>query len=322
MKPINQYQHIAIRLPNWLGDICMALPIIRALQANVLRDNPSAQFTLLMLPQYVSLMQKLEITGKCEALPKKGAGYFMRCLTRRGQFDAHILFTNSQRGDLEAWLMGAKARFGVAMPNRQRRLLTDRYVLNANFDQETMHQTALWVDYAKHFGWLEAPMLAPYSNVQPVAENNIALICGSSNAPEKRWGIQNWQQLIQQLVTQFDQVTLLGTAEDRVICDQVQSVVADTNKVQSLAGKTSLSGLVDVMRQQRLVIGNDTGGLHLANVLGVPVMGIFGPTNPVRTKPIHHAPVVVVQSAQGAFKGKMSDVTIDAVLEKLSSLKL
>ncbi len=297
----------------------MALPIIRAMQENVLHDRSDAKFTLLMLPQYVSLMQKLDIKGDCVALPKKGVGYFAKCLGWRGQFDAHVLFTNSQRGDLEAWLMGAKSRYGVASPSRKRRLLTDRYELDAGFDQEAMHQTALWTDFAKHFGWLDAPKLSPFANPLQPPTNHIALICGSSNAPEKRWGVENWQRLLKALVTQYDQVSLLGTREDREICDQVQSVVTEANKVVNLAGETSLSGLVDVMREQRLIIGNDTGGLHLANVLGIPVMGIFGPTNPTRTKPIHNAQIEIVQSPHGPFKGKMSDVLVDEVLARLAT---
>ena len=106
MNTLRQANHIAIRLPNWLGDICMALPIIRAMQSEVLQTNPNARFTLLMLPQYVSLMKTLAIAGECVALPQKGMLYFAKCLAWRGQFDAHILFTNSQRGDLEAWLIG------------------------------------------------------------------------------------------------------------------------------------------------------------------------------------------------------------------------
>ena len=208
-------------------------------------------------------------------------------------------------------------RYGVALPGRQRRLLTNRYELPADFDQEAMHQTALWTDFAKAFGWLSTPELTPFKNPNPNAANNLALICGSSNAPEKRWGVKNWQQLLQALAPQFDQVTLLGTQEDRAICDEVMSVGIEAGKVVNLAGETSMSGLVDVMRQQRLIIGNDTGGLHLANVLGIPVMGIFGPTNPIRTKPIHNAQVEVIQSPHGPLKGNMSDVTVDDVLARV-----
>jgi len=65
--------------------------------------------------------------------------------------------------------------------------------------------------------------------------------------------------------------------------------------VLDLAGQTDLPEYMSRLQSCRVVVTNDTGGMHLANALGVPVLALFGPTNPVRTGPVFSAPFAVVQ---------------------------
>ncbi len=307
---------IAVRLPNWLGDVCMVLPIFRALQTKVSQENPGAEITIFVQPQYVSLLNKLGVEADIIALPKKNWRYFFHFLSWRGEFDDYILFTNSERGDLEAWMTRATSRYGIARPQKPRKLLTHRYVLDKQFDEQALHQTRLWENFTRHFNLITANELdlTPFFTEQ-VKKSQVGLICGSANTPEKRWAIDNWQNLASQLLTHFDEVVLLGTPDDVDVCQQIQAgVKGDKTRVTNLAGKTSLAGLIDVMAQQQLVIGNDTGGLHLANLLGVPVIGLYGFTNPVRCHPIFDAPLVIIESPKGYGKGVMSDIGVDEVL--------
>ena len=66
-------------------------------------------------------------------------------------------------------------------------------------------------------------------------------------------------------------------------------------RVHDLAGKTGLIDYCGALKQCRLVVTNDTGGMHLANALGVPLIALFGPTNPVRTGPIFAGPTTILQ---------------------------
>ena len=52
----------------------------------------------------------------------------------------------------------------------------------------------------------------------------------------------------------------------------------------------SLPGFAAALGRCRVLVTNDTGGMHLANALGVAVIGLFGPTNPLRTGPVFNAP--------------------------------
>ena len=58
-------------------------------------------------------------------------------------------------------------------------------------------------------------------------------------------------------------------------------------------GQTTLDQLIDELRQCRLLLTNDTGTMHLASLLGVPVVAIFGSTEPLLTGPLGNGHIVL-----------------------------
>ncbi|MEM8550144.1 MAG: glycosyltransferase family 9 protein [Verrucomicrobiota bacterium] len=124
----------------------------------------------------------------------------------------------------------------------------------------------------------------------------IGLIPGTENDPSKRWPADHWRALIEQLLIERKdaQLSTFGTSRDVEITQRVVEGFPP-ERVQDLAGKTGLVEFAEALAGLDLLICNDTGGMHLANMLGTPVLVIFGPTNPVRTGPIFHAPAVLLQ---------------------------
>ncbi len=298
----------------------MALPIIKAIQ----NTYPQAHCTLLVQPQYVDLLTALGVEGELLPLPKKNWRYFLTFLRWRGQFDAQILFTNSERGDIEAWLIAAKQRFGITRPDKPRKLLTHHYALTSDFAADPRHQTHLWRDFTAQFHWHDGIDLSPYCPTEPpppAAAGAIGLICGSANTPEKRWPVGHWQALIGALLQRSDaRILLLGTADDRAVCEAITDAIKDS-RVENLAGRTTLAELTTLMRGLSLLIGNDTGGLHLANAVGVPVIGLYGYTNPARCRPIYDAPLTILPAtaAARAETTSMADISVAQVLDALDA---
>jgi ADP-heptose:LPS heptosyltransferase len=113
-------------------------------------------------------------------------------------------------------------------------------------------------------------------------------------------------------------VVLFGTSNDRSITNEVAAGFAE-GCVRNLAGQTDLAEFCEGLKDCDVVACNDTGGLHLANMLGTPVIAVFGPTNPVRTGPIFAGPAHILQPdgcpATGGFS--IDGVTVDRVLEAL-----
>ncbi len=306
-----------IRLPNWLGDVVMAVPLLRAIRTS----RPDAEITLTGRAAFLPLLQAWDVADRYEPLPARGAGYFLHFWRRRLAYpDVYLLFTNSFRGDLEAWLTRCPQRFGLGRPGKPRPLLTHRHELPADYDEATHHQLELWEDFLKTFGLAAPPDRTPcLPPVTPGADAPTGLIAGSENAPEKRWPVAHWRKLIDAFPDR--RFVLFGTAGDRAITSQIALGFPEP-RVTDLAGRTDLPGLVAAFRTCRAIVTNDTGGMHLANAVGVPVIGLFGPTNPVRTGPVFASGVTVLQppACPPTGGGRLADLTPETVAAALAGL--
>jgi heptosyltransferase-2 len=153
------------------------------------------------------------------------------------------------------------------------------------FDESAHHQFELWESFLRHFGLQgeidRTPL--PWIGAEDSAASDIGLIAGSENMPEKRWPIASWRRLIESLPG--ERFVLFGTANDAPITAAIAAGF-DLTRVENAAGRTDLVTFARRLRRCRLLVTNDTGGMHLANALGVPLVALFGPTNPVRTGPI------------------------------------
>ena len=283
---------IWIRMPNWLGDIVMAIPLIRAIE----KGRPDAEITLFCQPHYQSLLDHLKIGQRVIALPPKGIGYFFFFWKLRRQYpDVHFLFTNSLRGDLEAYLSGAPLRLGGST-KKKRKLLSHQALISKEFDKK--HQTELWREYLKFFGLKESINFSPFFSSKNQKKNDNKLIClapGSSNTPEKRWPIENWVKLLKLLIENFpsNEFRLIGTISDSQICNEIKLKVPFRN-VRDLSGKTNLVELCSLFLNARALICNDSGAMHLANAMGTPTVAIFGVTESLITGPVYTSPVKLV----------------------------
>ena len=113
---------------------------------------------------------------------------------------------------------------------------------------------------------------APYIVVHP-----------GSGAAAKCWPEERWATLVDALATRGYQVLLTGSASEHAL---LAKIVTETRSVpRNLAGKLSLPELAELLRQATLVIGTDTGPLHLAVAVGTPTVHLFGPTRPERFGP-------------------------------------
>jgi len=317
---------VFVRLPNWLGDVVMALPLLRALRAS----RPDAELVLVAKKPLLALLESWGIADRTIALPPQGLGYFAFFRGLRAEHpDIWLLFTNSFRGDLEAWLTGCRQRFGLLRPGKRRPLLTHAYVVPADFDERTHHQLELWENFLRHFG-LNAPLDRTPIPAAPTSDRStlnpplstlppIGLIPGSENTPAKRWPVAHWRALIAAHPTTH--FVLFGTANDAPITAAI-AAGHDPSRVENLAGRTTLPDYCARLRACRLLVTNDTGGLHLANALGVPLLGLFGPTNPLRTGPVFSGPTRLLQPPAcpptgGGNLADLSPETVSAALHEL-----
>jgi len=286
---------IYVRLPNWLGDVVMAIPLLRALRAS----RPDAELTLVGKSQFRSLVEAAGVADRYEPLPKRGLGYWRHFHAFRKRYpDVYLLLTNSIRGDMEAWLSRCPQRFGLRRTGKLRFGLTHSFRPESSYDEREHHQLDLWENVWRHFG-LDAPIdRTPLeaTDKSPRARHAtrplIGLIAGSENMPSKRWPVAHWRALLAALPEH--RFVLFGTPGDRPIAQAIADGHSNLH-VENAAGKTDLAGFVLRLCECSLLVTNDTGGMHLGNAFGVPLIGLFGPTNPVRTRPVFASRVEIMQ---------------------------
>jgi ADP-heptose:LPS heptosyltransferase/lauroyl/myristoyl acyltransferase len=315
LKRLPRGTRLWIRLPNWLGDVAMTVPLLRAVRLS----RPDAEITLLAKPGFVPLLESWGLADRVRALPQPGAGYLARFAAMRAEYpDVWILFTNSLRGDLEARVAGCPQRFGVLRRGRRRPLLSHGYRVPDDFDEAQHHQLELWLAFLRHFGLEGRPDRIPLLVGGP-EQGPVGLIAGSENEPSKRWPVAGWRRVVEALPR--ERFILFGTRADAAITAAV-AAGQDPSRVQDLAGKTSLAEFAERLATCRLLVSNDTGGMHLANALGIPVLGLYGPTNPVRTGPVFAAPFKVLQppGCPPTGGGRLADLAAEIVLEAMGYL--
>ncbi len=295
---------IFVRLPNWLGDVVMALPMLRALRAS----RPDVHITYLSRSAYIPLLNKFPLADRFIGLPADGLPSWILCSRLSHEHpDASIALTNSIRGDIEMLVTGAKIRIGLRREGYARPLLTDGYaILRRNL--ETTHQSKVLEEMFKHFGLTTEVSYAPFT-MNPFNRNGpIGFVPGSSNTPEKRYPAELWRDLAIKLNRP---IALFGSPTEQEIG---QTISHNLPLVTDFIGKTALDGLADELSKCSLIIGNDTGAIHLANALGIPTIVLYGPTSPLRTRPVFHVGVTQIKAPEGQG---IETIKVDEIFERV-----
>ena len=103
-----------------------------------------------------------------------------------------------------------------------------------------------------------------------------------------RWGNKFWK------TAPKTEIHLYGTAADRLSTSQIAEALP-AKRIQDHAGQTDLVTFARELATCAFLVGNDTGGVHLANALGTPVHVLYGPTNPLVTGPFFEAERNIIQ---------------------------
>ena len=114
----------------------------------------------------------------------------------------------------------------------------------------------------------------------PVPSDGYAVLVPGARWKTKRWPAEHFGKLALLL---REATVIVGSRSDSDTADEIVSL--SKSKAMSLAGKTDLKDLIGIMRRARFVVSNDSGPMHIAAALGIPVFAIFGPTDPARTGP-------------------------------------
>ena len=126
----------------------------------------------------------------------------------------------------------------------------------------------------------------------------------------KRWPVQHFRALVNQIQEKFDAVILLGDTAESAVCQDIE----DSLRLPgiNLAGKTDLLQAAAVLAQSQLFVGNDSGLGHIAAATGTPTVTVFGPGDPARYHPWHPQARWIQSNT-----GNIEDIAVDAVIAEI-----
>jgi lipopolysaccharide heptosyltransferase II len=286
--------------PNWLGDAVMALPTI----ADVRRHFRGARLIVAARRSIADLFRMSPDVDGVVVLEWSGKVLKRDALSRdiaaveTEEIDTAILLPNSFAS---AWLVHrahVPQRWGYATDLR-RPLLT-RAVARP---RRSVHQAAYYQHLVGELGVppgpLEPAIATPpdaivgarmllQSRAWDESRPLVAVAPGAAYGTAKRWLPEHFAALLTSLVKVGAQCVLVGSAVDVDTTEWIKTRVPDGQRrhVLDLTGVTTLSLLAGVMAIARAFVSNDSGAMHLASAVGVPVAAIFGPTREYETRPL------------------------------------
>ena len=130
----------------------------------------------------------------------------------------------------------------------------------------------------------------------------LALCPGAEYGPAKRWPVEHFAQLAQQVISQGWQVWLLGSDKDKSVAEQIAQSAGEG--CRNFAGLTSLGQAVDLLSLADQVVSNDSGLMHVAAALGKPLVALYGSSDPGFTPPLSDDAKIINQhlSCSPCFK--------------------
>lgn len=295
-------ENILIIKPSSLGDIVLALPALTALR----KAFPDAKISWLIRPEFAPLIEnhphltdviifERKLLGKAWFHPYAFASLLslIRRL-RRDKFDAVIDLQGLFRTASLAWLSGCKKRFGIAnarefahifyshkvAPDTDCVHLVDYYlkIIRAAGASETQAHFVLPQDPAA------ADSIRRLLTSHGIRPDNYAVFIPGSAHSDKCWPTQRFAALADKISSRFHvSIVAAGTESESDTIEDLKNLA--NVPIANLAGQTSISELAALLKAARLVVSNDTGPGHIAAALSVPLVMIFGRSNPARVAP-------------------------------------
>lgn len=296
-------QKILIRGVNWLGDAVMSTPALERLR----EAAPNSQITLFTHVKLADLFQHYPHVNKVITFQDGESVFSVARRLRQQQFDLGLVFPNSPRSALETFLARIPQRVGYGRPwlltrsfprppvQMHKRSAAEIRALVAqnNRGRETFRADAHHVHH--YLRLIPAQWTAPRLHIRDdeVAKARkrlpnqglwLGLNPGAEYGPAKRWPVERFIEAANRLHEKLNCGWILfGGPQDAAFTAQIAA--ACSGPVADLAGKTTLRELCALFRCCKVVLTNDTGPMHVAAAVGVPVIVPFGSTAPELTGP-------------------------------------
>jgi heptosyltransferase-2 len=303
---------IMIRATNWLGDAIMALPALRAVR----QRHPDATISIVARPYVADIYRDQQICDELISYDPNGEHRGWRgreqlaSELRSRKFDVALLLQNAFDAAWLAWRAQIPQRIGYARDARS--VLLTKAIPVPKPGEIPPHEKFYYLELLRRAAWLDQLPDEPHITLQvPDAARQraaqtlleagsrphairIAVGAGASYGSAKCWPPDRFAKALNALPSRADaDVILFGTPGELPVSTAIAAALQ--RAPINLTGKTSVADLPALLSQCHLFLGNDSGAMHVAAAVGLPVVAIFGPTDPEGTAPVTPRVTIVQQ---------------------------
>ena len=342
INPLGEVRKILIRSANWVGDAVMGLPAL----ASVRQSFPLAEIFILAKPWVADLFKDSPEINRVILYQSPGIHEGFRGKWKLARelklerFDLALHLPNSFESALISFLAGIPERIGYNTDGRGI-LLTHRVPVNGKIKRG--HQVEYYLHLLRCLGFAPAegvPILKTSPKVLEEAERIlgshgvkksdplIGVSPGAQYGSAKEWFPERYGELADRISREIGaRILILGSMGDRLVASQICRKTGPG--AIDLTGKTTLAQAIGIIARCRLFITNDSGLMHVASALRVPLVAIFGSTDPLRTGPLSKNSRVLYKSIPCAPCLKtecpedrkcMELITVDEVYEEVKKI--
>lgn len=291
-------ERILIVAPSWVGDAILSEPLVALLRDPF--EDPIVDVLVhsWCAPVYARMRGIRRIIenpfghGKFDLA---GRRKLARTLKAEGYSHSFVL-PNSWKSALVPYLARIPKRVGYKGEGRYG-LLTDARPLDKKAMPKLVDRfAALAVPRGGLVPMPPSPVLVPDTVNRANAmralhlktDRPVVVLCpGAEFGAAKRWPPNQFAELAAMFLRDDLQVWIVGSPNDRIAADAVlNSLGENVHKVRDLTARTDLGTAIDILSSASLVVSNDSGLMHAAAAVGVPLVALFGSSSPVFTPPL------------------------------------
>lgn len=290
---LREFSRIAVVQTAYLGDVALTLPLLEALR----QIHPGAQRAVVVgRPTAAALAACVEAVDEVILYDKYGAdaGWdgVRRCARHVRQWGAEVLLVPHRSMRAALLTLWSAPRYAVGS---SRSALPWVYTVRIPYGWH-LHEIERTLAFLSPFAdvgeqWRTLAQVVVSLRPLPAAEQAVAqylrtigvgkripliVLAPGSAWQTKRWSAHHYAALGHELRARGYAVVLVGSAAEQTLCE----AIADAGGIPSLAGRLDVAQLLVLLRRAACVVCNDSAPIHLAELVGTPVVAIFGPTIP------------------------------------------
>ncbi len=337
-----------------MGSIILGTPMIRSLK----QKYPNAEIYFLTFAGNKEICNLIDLIDRTYSIRTNELSLFAKDLIgvisalRKKKCDVSIdMEFFSKFSVIMSFLIGAKTKIGFFLREIWRENLLDHHIYYNHYKHLTeiyCHMVRPLGVECNDFSLYKPPALKDKREEMQlllkdkIASQNKTIICVNVNAsdlcPERRWPKDNFIGLMTDMLDNLHiKIILIGSPGERPYVRQVYRDIPEQYKesIIDLSGKTDVYMLLELFRMSRLLITNDSGPLHFAEMVGLESISFFGPETPLLYGPLgkkhtvffkglYCSPCLNVYNVKTAFcdgdNKCMQSITVDEVFDKAKKI--